>query len=158
MRHRNPRSHQSHHESHRIRIFRNMRHSNAEMVSIDDCQHFLLSKGRKTTCLTSFLSRNGNEKRTSKMDVLFFGGDKRDRTADLLNAIQALSRASNPPCLQCDTYIADFQFQPIAAIDMDFRDQMADNHLFHLYRTGAVDVYPKDVLLILLCHIFFAQQ
>ena len=33
------------------------------------------------------------------MDVLFFGGDKRDRTADLLNAIQALSqykRVANP--------------------------------------------------------------
>lgn len=73
-------------------------------------------------------------------------------------AASAPSRASNPPCLQCDTYVADFQFQPIAAIDMDFRDQMADNHLFHLYRTGAVDVYPKDVLLILLCHIFFTQQ
>ena len=31
------------------------------------------------------------------MDVLFFGGDKRDRTADLLNAIQALSQLSYTP-------------------------------------------------------------
>ena len=31
------------------------------------------------------------------MDVLFLGGDKRDRTADLLNAIQALSQLSNTP-------------------------------------------------------------
>ena len=37
-----------------------------------------------------------NKKRTEnrKFSVLFVvGGDKRDRTADLLNAIQALSRA-----------------------------------------------------------------
>ena len=31
------------------------------------------------------------------MDVLFVGGDKRDRTADLLNAIQALSQLSYTP-------------------------------------------------------------
>ena len=31
------------------------------------------------------------------MDVLFLGGDKRDRTADLLNAIQALSQLSYTP-------------------------------------------------------------
>ena len=68
------------------------------------------------------------------------------------------SRASNPPCLQCDTYVADFHFQPIAAIDMDLRYQVASNHLFHLYRTGAVNVYPKDVLPILLRHVLFAQQ
>ena len=29
----------------------------------------------------------------------FFGGDKRDRTADLLNAIQALSQLSYTPML-----------------------------------------------------------
>ena len=29
----------------------------------------------------------------------FFGGDKRDRTADLLNAIQALSQLSYTPIL-----------------------------------------------------------
>ena len=34
------------------------------------------------------------------MDVLFFGGDKRDRTADLLNAIQALSQLSYTP-IEC---------------------------------------------------------
>ena len=36
------------------------------------------------------------------MDVLFFGGDKRDRTADLLNAIQALSRVTSgaPPTVK----------------------------------------------------------
>ena len=31
----------------------------------------------------------------------FFGGDKRDRTADLLNAIQALSQLSYTPKLHC---------------------------------------------------------
>ena len=38
-------------------------------------------------------------KRDIRSDVSFRGGDKRDRTADLLNAIQALSQAiiSMPP-------------------------------------------------------------
>ena len=31
--------------------------------------------------------------------TVFFGGDKRDRTADLLNAIQALSQLSYTPIL-----------------------------------------------------------
>ena len=35
------------------------------------------------------------------MDVLFLGGDKRDRTADLLNAIQALSQLSYTPICSC---------------------------------------------------------
>ena len=33
----------------------------------------------------------------SKQCILFCGGDKRDRTADLLNAIQALSQLSYTP-------------------------------------------------------------
>ena len=37
------------------------------------------------------------------MDVLFLGGDKRDRTADLLNAIQALSQLSYTPKRVCST-------------------------------------------------------
>ena len=36
-------------------------------------------------------------KRRSFVDRLFLGGDKRDRTADLLNAIQALSQLSYTP-------------------------------------------------------------
>ena len=32
---------------------------------------------------------------------VWFGGDKRDRTADLLNAIQALSQLSYTPILLC---------------------------------------------------------
>ena len=40
----------------------------------------------------------------------FFGGDKRDRTADLLNAIQALSQLSYTPksvlSLDCKGYIS----------------------------------------------------
>ena len=34
------------------------------------------------------------------LQSLFFGGDKRDRTADLLNAIQALSQLSYTPKYQ----------------------------------------------------------
>ena len=38
------------------------------------------------------------EKRETCFNMsLFFGGDKRDRTADLLNAIQALSQLSYTP-------------------------------------------------------------
>ena len=42
----------------------------------------------------------------------FYGGDKRDRTADLLNAIQALSQLSYTPIFSCgnpadSTTIAD---------------------------------------------------
>ena len=33
--------------------------------------------------------------------MVFFGGDKRDRTADLLNAIQALSQLSYTPIFCC---------------------------------------------------------
>ncbi len=41
-------------------------------------------------------SHNGKEKSTN-LSVGAFGGDKRDRTADLLNAIQALSQLSYTP-------------------------------------------------------------
>ena len=45
----------------------------------------------------------------------FFGGDKRDRTADLLNAIQALSQLSYTPIFACAVrqllyYSTDFLF------------------------------------------------
>lgn len=40
------------------------------------------------------------EKRETCFNMsLFFGGDKRDRTADLLNAIQTLSQLSYTPML-----------------------------------------------------------
>ena len=38
-------------------------------------------------------SEGGQAKKTRNLRCRSFGGDKRDRTADLLNAIQALSRA-----------------------------------------------------------------
>ena len=38
-----------------------------------------------------------------KSGLCFFGGDKRDRTADLLNAIQALSQLSYTPILSLAT-------------------------------------------------------
>ena len=37
-----------------------------------------------------------------------FGGDKRDRTADLLNAIQALSQLSYTPIFSC-SFVARLQ-------------------------------------------------
>ena len=40
------------------------------------------------------------KKKDIRSDV-FFGGDKRDRTADLLNAIQALSQLSYTPIFGC---------------------------------------------------------
>jgi hypothetical protein len=45
-------------------------------------------------------SSSGNinfQKRRQATACLLFGGDKRDRTADLLNAIQALSQLSYTP-------------------------------------------------------------
>ena len=39
-----------------------------------------------------FLGVKGQEKRPEILEISGLGGDKRDRTADLLNAIQALSR------------------------------------------------------------------
>ena len=38
-------------------------------------------------------AKGGQAKKTRNLRCRSFGGDKRDRTADLLNAIQALSRA-----------------------------------------------------------------
>ena len=42
-----------------------------------------------------------HEKTSTLADACFFGGDKRDRTADLLNAIQALSQLSYTPVFSC---------------------------------------------------------
>ena len=44
------------------------------------------------------------EKQPSYDDCLFLGGDKRDRTADLLNAIQALSQLSYTPIFDCAVF------------------------------------------------------
>ena len=60
---------------------------------------FLIVKNEKLNIFNSILSRNGKEKRTSKWMSFSCGGDKRDRTADLLNAIQALSQLSYTPKL-----------------------------------------------------------
>ena len=40
--------------------------------------------------------------KTVKFQGFLLGGDKRDRTADLLNAIQALSQLSYTPIFDCD--------------------------------------------------------
>ena len=44
-----------------------------------------------------FLGVKGLEKRPETLEISGLGGDKRDRTADLLNAIQALSQLSYTP-------------------------------------------------------------
>ena len=44
-----------------------------------------------------FLGVKGQEKRPEILEISGLGGDKRDRTADLLNAIQALSQLSYTP-------------------------------------------------------------
>ena len=73
---------------------------------------FLLSK---TDLLTLFVDKNHffckkfgirlkTKKNTANQKVygaIFYGGDKRDRTADLLNAIQALSQLSYTPKCCC---------------------------------------------------------
>ena len=50
-------------------------------------------------------SRNSSENKKKAPKTMcfrcFFGGDKRDRTADLLNAIQALSQLSYTPKFSC---------------------------------------------------------
>ena len=57
--------------------------------------------------LENWKKSQGSEKRKSletlQFQDLFLGGDKRDRTADLLNAIQALSQRSYTPILTFDT-------------------------------------------------------
>ena len=59
------------------------------------------------------------EKQPSFRMTVFFGGDKRDRTADLLNAIQALSQLSYTPenaviiaqfISECKHYFCFFQY------------------------------------------------
>ena len=45
----------------------------------------------------SFRSPESKRKTDIRLDVRYSGGDKRDRTADLLNAIQALSQLSYTP-------------------------------------------------------------
>ena len=59
--------------------------------SDDRCQ-FLLRDGG-----IAYQKAKKKDSRVSLPDCLSFGGDKRDRTADLLNAIQALSQLSYTP-------------------------------------------------------------
>ena len=54
--------------------------------------------------LLFIVPRNFNFKKENVLksyDFRTFGGDKRDRTADLLNAIQALSQLSYTPIFSC---------------------------------------------------------
>ena len=60
------------------------------------CDHLHVSKNLDMTNLIIMK----NKKSTGLQSSASFGGDKRDRTADLLNAIQALSQLSYTPI--CD--------------------------------------------------------
>ena len=68
-----------------------------EMTSIFQIITFSSETLENSIFSKSFLCWNGNEKRTSRRMSVSVGGDKRDRTADLLNAIQALSQLSYTP-------------------------------------------------------------
>ena len=48
-----------------------------------------------------FLAKNKEKVLKTEVFRTFRGGDKRDRTADLLNAIQALSQLSYTPIFGC---------------------------------------------------------
>ena len=58
--------------------------------------------------LTGIQSSNCKKQATRLGLVVCFGGDKRDRTADLLNAIQALSQLSYTPMVLKPLILLDF--------------------------------------------------
>ena len=57
--------------------------------------------------ICSFRKGKGLFPYENKPFIVPFGGDKRDRTADLLNAIQALSQLSYTPICH-DAYASEF--------------------------------------------------
>ncbi len=71
-------------------------------VSAVTCHHLLRPKGLNGDSSFSELSPGFSchhllsKKKKPALTGFFFGGDKRDRTADLLNAIQALSQLPSP--------------------------------------------------------------
>ena len=66
--------------------------------------HFWVKKFRPSKLrgeiLELFLVKNKEKVPKTEVFGTFLGGDKRDRTADLLNAIQALSQLSYTPILR----------------------------------------------------------
>ena len=61
----------------------------------------LLYAGEGRLFILRSLSIFKKENVLKSFDFRTFGGDKRDRTADLLNAIQALSQLSYTPIFSC---------------------------------------------------------
>ena len=55
-----------------------------------------------------FLKTKKNTANQTVYGVIFCGGDKRDRTADLLNAIQALSQLSYTPKFLCISQVQGY--------------------------------------------------
>ena len=53
-----------------------------------------------------------------------YGGDKRDRTADLLNAIQALSQLSYTPIFGCAVCTASVLYQPRGDLSIVFAEKL----------------------------------
>ena len=67
-----------------------------------------------------FLGVKGQEKRPEILEISGLGGDKRDRTADLLNAIQALSQLSYTPIFGCAVCTASVLYQPRGDLSIVF--------------------------------------
>ncbi len=70
----------------------------------------LLRRGKPAAFEPDVFSRTNfhAKMKDSQKAVLFLGGDKRDRTADLLNAIQALSQLSYTPIFACSRCQLDY--------------------------------------------------
>ena len=71
-----------------------------------------------------FLGVKGQEKRPEILEISGLGGDKRDRTADLLNAIQALSQLSYTPIFGCAVRTASVLYQPRGNLSIVFAEKL----------------------------------
>ena len=77
-------------------MFRNCRRVVGRRCSVTAEFRFVKNRGLK---IAIFRGKR-REKRPEIFEISGLGGDKRDRTADLLNAIQALSQLSYTPILR----------------------------------------------------------
>ena len=104
----------------------------------------LLYAGEGRLFILRSLSIFKKENILKSFDFRTFGGDKRDRTADLLNAIQALSQLSYTPkwyVLQRTTTICYQMFSLLSTSFFNFfifsflREQAPKKHLFPQRKT-----------------------
>ena len=68
------------------------------------CAADFQSGGQRSSPLAAARCGKHNKKKSSRLTTTADGGDKRDRTADLLNAIQALSQLSYTPIFGCAVF------------------------------------------------------